>query len=106
MKKEGGAMNSKKEAYRSRLADVPAEKIFRCHDGRNLRNLEELSVALSDMTEQSFSHHVTEQRNDFSNWVRDVIDDSTLAKSLTKATDRAQANQIVGDRVAWLKDRV
>jgi len=99
-------MSSKKEVYRSRLSDVPGEKIFQCHDGRDVRNLEELSVALSDMTEQSFGHHVSEQKNDFSNWVRDVIDDSTLAKSLTKASDRAQARQIVEDRVAWLKDRV
>ena len=98
-------MSSKKEVYRSRLSDVPGEKIFRCNDGKDLRNLEELSVALSDLTEQVFSHHVTEQRNDFSNWVRDVIGDSTLAKNLTKATDRAQASQIVGDRIGWLKDR-
>ena len=99
-------MSSKKEVYRSRLSNVPGEKTFRCNDGRDFRNLEELSVALSDMTEQSFSHHVTEQRNDFSNWVRDVIGDSTLAKNLTKATDRAQLSQIVEDRVAWLKDRI
>ncbi len=99
-------MSSKKEVYRSRLSDVTGEKIFRCHDGRGLRNLEELSVALSDMTEQSFSHHVSELNNDFNNWIRDVIDDSALARNLTKASDRAQARQIVEDRLAWLKDRV
>jgi len=98
-------MSSKKEVYKSRLSRVPGAKVFRCNDGKDLRNLEELSVALSNMTEQTFSHHVTEQKNDFSNWIKDVIGDSTLAKSLTKASDRAQANQIVGDRVTWLKDR-
>jgi hypothetical protein len=99
-------MSSKNEVYRSRLSRVPGAKVFRCNDGKDFRNLEELSVALSNMTEQTFSHHVTEHRNDFSNWIKDVIGDSTLAKNLTKATDRAQASQLVGDRVAWLKDRV
>jgi len=99
-------MSSKKEVYRSRLSDVAGEKIFQSHDGRDFRNLEELAGGLRDMTEQSFSHHVSEQNNDFSNWIRDVIDDSTLAKNLTKASDRVQARQIVEDRLAWLKDRV
>jgi hypothetical protein len=98
-------MDSKKEVYRSRLSYVPSAKVFRCTDGRDFKNLEELAVALNNMTEQTFSHHVTEQRNDFSNWIKDVIGDSTLAKSLTKASDQAQASQIVEDRVTWLKDR-
>jgi hypothetical protein len=105
MKNEGGAMSSKKDIYRSRLSRVPSAKVFRLNDGKDLRNLEELAVALSDMNEQVFSHHVTEQKNDFSNWIKDVIGDSTLAKNLTKASERAQARQIVQDRVAWLKDR-
>ncbi len=98
-------MGSKKEVYRARLQDVMAEMKFRSNDGSELKNLEELASALREMPEGTYSHHVTEANNDFSNWIRDCIGDSTLAKNLAKTTDRAQACKMVEDRVSWLKER-
>ena len=98
-------MGSKREVYRARLQDVIAEMRFRCNDGSELSNLEELATALRGMPDATYSHHVTEQNNDFSNWIRDCIQDTALAKKLTKVTDKNQAREIVQERVDWLKDR-
>ena len=94
-----------KSAAKARLGDVPEEKRFWCHDGRYLKNLEELEIALEQMTEETFRYHSNEAKTDFSNWVRDVIGDEKLAKDLLNSTVPAQAAQSVADRVIWLKNR-
>jgi hypothetical protein len=98
-------MSSKKEVYRARIQDVMAEMKFRCNDGSELKNLEDLANALREMPEETYSHHVTEQNNDFSNWIRDCIQDTTLAKKLVKVTDKNQSREIVQERIDWLKTR-
>jgi hypothetical protein len=94
-----------KSAAKARLGDVPEEKQFWCYDGRVLKNLGELEAALGQMAEETYSYHSNETKTDFSNWVRDVIGDEKLAKDLLNCSTRAQAAQIVGGRVKWLKTR-
>ena len=89
-----------------RLADVPQEKRFWCSDGRVLKSLPQLGVALKQMDEETFRHHSSESRNDFSNWVRDVIGDEKLSRDLLKSTTQAQAAKSIDDRVAWLKSKI
>jgi hypothetical protein len=94
-----------KSAAKAKLGDVPEEKRFWCHDGRYLKNLEELGAALEQMAEETYRYHSNETKTDFSNWVRDVIGDEKLAKDLLNGTVPAQAAQSVADRVKWLKNR-
>jgi hypothetical protein len=94
-----------KTAAKDRLSDVSDEKRFWCHDGRYLKNLEELEAALEQMTNDTFAYHSSESKTDFSNWVRDVIGDEKLARDLLKATTRAQAAKNVASRIEWLKTR-
>lgn len=96
---------SREEASR-RLADVPAEKGFWCHDGRFFKNLGELGRAFDDMSDETFRYHSREERNDFGNWVRDVVGDQKLANDLIKARSRAQAGQAVAQRIVFLKSKI
>jgi hypothetical protein len=96
---------SKEEANR-RLGDVPDEKHFWCHDGKLIKNLGELEKALNDMSDETFHYHSGEGRNDFSNWVRDVVGDVTLANQLQKATTQATAARKVETRLSWLRARL
>lgn len=89
-----------------RLADVPKEKRFWCSDRRVLKNLPELETALKEMSEETFRYHSNETKNDFSNWVRDVIGDEKLSRDLQKSTTRAEAAKSVADRVTWLKSKI
>lgn len=81
------------------LDDVPQENRFWCCNGRVLSNLYELEIALIGMSDEVFNHHVTGDNNDFSNWVRDVINDKVLAKKLVKADSRTKASKIVTSRI-------
>lgn len=62
--------------------DIPSEYAFVLNDGRKLKNLNELVLALQDMSENIFSHHVNENKNDFANWIRDVIKEQELANAV------------------------
>ena len=90
----------------SRLGDVPQGERFWCQDGRVLKSLPQLGVALKQMDEETFRQHSSESRNDFSNWVRDVIGDEELSRDRLKSTTRAQAAKSIEDRVAWLKGKI
>lgn len=83
---------------KSCLSDVAADKVFLCHDGRVMKNLDELSVALREMSEDTFRYHVTADRNDFSKWVEDVIGDPELSAVLKNSSTRSQAGKLVANR--------
>ncbi len=81
------------------LATVPEEYVFRCHDGRILKDMKELGEALAAISDETFAYHSNPERKDFSNWVRDVIGDEKLARDLENALDRNQAARIVTSRI-------
>lgn len=91
---------------RRMLGSVPQDKRFWCQDGRVLKNLLELETAFRLMSDDAFSYHAHEARNDFSNWVRDVIGDEKLSRDLLKSTTRARAEKNVSSRIAWLKSKL
>lgn len=96
---------SKEEAQR-RLADVPDDKRFWCQDGKAVRNLKELRKSLIDISDETFRHHVSEGKNDFSKWIRDVVGDNKLANDLSKAKSRIQASQAVAERISFLETKL
>jgi hypothetical protein len=95
-----------KSVAEERLGNVSQEKRFWCHDGRYLKNLEELKVALAQMPEEAFRYHSNETKSDFSKWVRDVVGDEKLSRDLQKSKTQVQAAKVVADRVAWLRNKV
>jgi len=95
----------KQETQKVVLDNVPSEYVFYLHDGGTLANLTDLADALYDMSDDVYSYHVNESKNDFSNWVRDIIKDERLAGDLNKAASKNQAAKIVADRLAALKKR-
>ncbi len=95
-----------KQGAKKFLADVPEENVFRCHDSCVMRNMKELGDALKTMTDETYAFHANTEKNDFVNWVKDIIKDERLAKDLQKASNRAQAAKVVGDRVSALSRRL
>jgi hypothetical protein len=96
---------SKEEAKR-RLGDVPDDKRFWCQDGKVIKNLKELEEALNDMSDETFHYHSAEERKDFSNWIRDVVEDKKLARDLSEARSRTQASKAVAQRISFLKSKI
>jgi hypothetical protein len=85
------------------LADVADDKRFFCQDGCVIKNLTELVDCLNHMTEEVFYHHVTSEKNDFSNWIRDVLGDEKLASKLNNIRNPLEASKIVAGKMAWLQ---
>ena len=94
-----------KEIAGKMLGEVPNGKQFYCTDGRVVKNLPELELALKEMSEETFCYHSSETKSDFSNWVRDVIGDEKLSRDLQKSTSRTRAVKNVADRIAWLSSK-
>ena len=90
------------EEARAILSDVHPNHEFRIHMGATVKNLRELADALEIMDEDAFKHHVTKDRNDFHNWVRDIITDAELSSRLLNAKKREDAVKCVRKRVEEL----
>ncbi len=88
------------------LANVPDEVVFRCRDGRTMRNLRELGNGLAGMSDETFVYHANESRNDFSRWGRDIFGDEKLAKDLEKSLNREQAARAVSSRIVFLESKL
>ncbi|GEM_PF-861699 len=85
------------------LARVPDEYVFWCHDGTVFHDMKELAEYLRTMSDETFAYHCNAEKNDFTNWVRDVMGDRKLAEDLAGVHDRTAAAQIVSQRVAFLE---
>ena len=97
-------VRTKEDAQRI-LKHVPEEKRFYTHDGTVLSNLYELKNALGKMGRQTYVHHVTDDKNDFARWVREVLVDDKLANDLAKAAGQKEAAKLVSERITWLQAR-
>lgn len=102
MAKKPEEMMPKQDVVRF-LARVPDEYVFWCHDGTVFHDMKELAEHLGTMTDDTFSYHCNAAKNDFTNWVRDVIGDRKLAEDLARVHDRMAAAQIVSQRTAFLE---
>jgi hypothetical protein len=58
---------------------VDPSKFFYAQDGSVIKSLKDLSASLLSMNDAVFNHHVTNERNDFANWINDVFNLSKLA---------------------------
>ena len=88
---------------KSWLDDVPADKVFWCHDGKIIRNMTELALALQEMSIECYMYHANDVKNDFSTWVQEVIGDITLARQLSKASQKDAATRNVDSRLKTLR---
>lgn len=64
------------------------KKHFYLHDGGSLSSLDELFAELQTMDTRVWEHHVNESRNDFANWVREVMKDRFLAKNIEMVKEK------------------
>lgn len=85
------------------LSPVPTEKVFWSHDGSILKDMSELALALNRMSEETFAYHVNKEKNDFANWVKDVLSDDQLATQMYRLHDRNSTVALVGQRLTSLR---
>lgn len=88
------------------LQDTEPEQSFWVNNGPVIRSLPELAVALRSMSDDQYKHHVNHYKNDFSNWLQDVVRDEVLSKDIVRARDKNSAAKKVEKRVELLKQMI
>jgi len=74
---------------------IPKDKYFVLKDGTVIRSLFELSKALDSMQEAVFTHHVNANRNDFYNWIKDVVKDKALAEDVLNSRTNKEMQKFI-----------
>jgi hypothetical protein len=77
---------------------APPEYVFWCHDGSVYNDLDELAAGLMAMSDETFAYHSNQEKHDFSNWVRDILEEDQLADALAEATCRLEAIACLGEK--------
>lgn len=95
-----------KEHAERRLADVPEQYVFWCHDGQIIKNIRELKEAFDLMSDEVYSYHANKEKSDFGKWVKDIIGDEKLARDLSKSLDKRQAFEYVKTREMFLLSKL
>lgn len=88
------------------MEDVSPRYAFRLESGRVLKNITDLEQSLRTMATSVYKKHVTNERNDFSNWVGNVYEDSVLASRLKGAKTPKKAAKLVRTRIKELSPRM
>lgn len=63
--------------------------------GQSLTSLQDLQKELRSMNAEVFSHHVSQDKNDFARWIEDVFQNKTLAQKIAKASSASQMAEIL-----------
>ena len=85
-KKKPKTTKKTKKAKKGRLmfleSNVPSQFAFHVADGNVLKNLTDTVNALKSMSEETFLYHANNTKNDFSNWIRDIMGYADLAMNI------------------------
>jgi acetate kinase len=65
------------------LRVINPEHYFVLCDGRIIKDLHELIVTLKTIDKKTFEYHVTDQKNDFANWIRHVYRSNNVAEIIS-----------------------
>ncbi len=85
------------------LGKVPQGKEFITKDGKRISSYHELKKHAKSMSQETFSHHVNDQKNDFHDWVKHVHKDHSLAKDIKKVKTPHELHKKVKQRVSFLE---
>ena len=94
-----------KDEARRYLNDCAPEHSFWVNNGQILKNLDDLSSILLELNDDIFQHHVNHDKNDFSNWVRDIVGDKKLANGIISSKNKESMAKKVMARVSALKKK-
>ena len=91
------------ETAKKILEDVDKKHVFALKRGHEIKSLAELFEELKTISDEEFKHHVTEEKNDFAQWVEDVIGDKHLAETMREVKDKEKTLDKVKSRLFILK---
>lgn len=79
--------------------NIPEHKRFFAVNSMSASSLLELRNMIAEMTEHDFKHHVSEERNDFANWIRDILHNDHLADRLQRVKSKGHTFELLNDEI-------
>ncbi len=81
------------------IEDVPPQHSFWLLNGKTVKNIAELARELKTMSLETFAHHVSEQKNDFANWVEHCVKDHKLAALMRTTRNQERMKAIIERKI-------
>lgn len=74
------------------------EKMFYVIDGQVASDINDLLKAIKAMQENAYIYHANKQKNDFSNWLRDILNEKELAEKI-RTSSQKEAVKILEEHI-------
>jgi hypothetical protein len=74
---------------------INPEHYFFLRDGRVLKDVIELADTLENINNDIFYHHVNNEKNDFSNWIKDIFENKELSEEIFTIREPRQMQVII-----------
>lgn len=94
---------AKQTIEKKNLVKAKGSACFWTRDGLILESLVTLSNALRNMSDDEFYHHVTKDKNDFADWVEEILHDAECASALRKSKKPNTAATVVVRHLKYYK---
>lgn len=75
--------------------EIKAQNYFILKNGQEVTSFKDLLEALSFIDDETFEHHVTENRNDFAEWVQYILKEEKLAERIRNKKARGELLKIL-----------
>ena len=85
------------------LRDVNPSHCFYLCNGAILKNLDDMLNALQNIDDEVYEYHANNEKNDFCNWIKDIVGDAELAFNL-KMKSKPEAINILKARIEYVKN--
>jgi hypothetical protein len=86
------------------LADVPGSNLtFWFNNGTIAKNIYEFVGTIENCDKGVFDYHVNSEKNDFYNWILNVLGDEVLAKRVKKEIDQKKFAKKIRRRIKELE---
>jgi hypothetical protein len=82
---------------------ISPEQYFYVSDGSVLKSLNDFVLKMKNISSDSFAHHVNAEKNDFANWIREVLKDGKLALSVSKAKSPTDVLSAIQKRLSSIE---
>jgi len=85
------------------LSTVRPQKSFWVNNGPIVNNLKTLPKIINEMNDAQFMYHVNKDKNDFSDWIRDILGDKKLSNELRKCKIKKTFIDVLKKRIEELR---
>ncbi len=87
------------------LSEVSPDKCFWVNNGPILKKIEDLLNYIPNMSDETFNHHVNKDKNDFSSWINEIVEDKKLANDLLSSKTKNAVTGKLQKRINILRKK-